>query len=785
MVSKAKGLAFSMSGQFSTKGRTLSLLQYTIKSACVAPIALFTVKDWSDDKERCLEQVKNISHGVSSWIVRSSCKREDTLISSQAGRFESICNVKDKELNSSIESVISSYGAASDDDEVLVQPMLSDVIRSGVAFSHDPNTLAPYRIVNWSEGENTTFVTSGLGGNTWQSAALSPFPPPKKFVQIIALLEELLKIFEGVPIDCEFAVTEREGAEILWLLQARPLVLLEVPQTPEEQKERLDQVFQKVSQGMSSHPLLMGRRTVYGVMPDWNPAEIIGIRPRPLALSLYRDLVTDSIWAYQRHNYGYRNLRSFPLMKHFFGLPYIDVRVSFNSFIPAGLSEKIADRLVDFYINRLLEEPSLHDKVEFEIIFSCYTLDLDIRLKQLNREGFTGHDRNEIANHLRVITNKILHPKDGLWRQDARKIEVLNIRRAVIISSHLNPLEKVYWLLEDVKRYGTLPFAGLARAGFVAVQMLKSLVAMEIFSVEDFDLFMAGLSTVGSQLAFDRANLAKHEFLIKYGHLRPGTYDITSPRYDEASESYFDWSQRQSMNSIHKPPFVPSVDQLNKVAKLLSQTGLETNPQSFFEFISSAIELRESSKFHFTRNLSDALVLLGEYGAQFDISADDLSFVKIATLKDIYINAINPKEILLNSINAGRAEYRETARISLPPLIVDPADVWSFQWQDSKPNFVTQLDVSARVISLPANNTDFEGAIVCIPNADPGYDWLFSRKIAGLITAWGGINSHMAIRAGELGLPAVIGAGEALYRQWSSAKRLHIDCAGRRVSVLI
>ena len=77
-----------------------------------------------------------------------------------------------------------------------------------------------------------------------------------------------------------------------------------------------------------------------------------------------------------------------------------------------------------------------------------------------------------------------------------------------------------------------------------------------------------------------------------------------------------------------------------------------------------------------------------------------------------------------------------------------------------------------------------EGAIVCIPNADPGFDWLFSYPIAGLITAWGGSNSHMAIRAGELGLPAVIGAGEILYRRWSEASRLRIDCAGRQVEVL-
>ena len=68
---------------------------------------------------------------------------------------------------------------------------------------------------------------------------------------------------------------------------------------------------------MKPKPYLLGEKTIYGVMPDWNPAEILGTRPKPLALSLYRELVTDSIWAYQRHNYGYKNLRSCILMPHF------------------------------------------------------------------------------------------------------------------------------------------------------------------------------------------------------------------------------------------------------------------------------------------------------------------------------------------------------------------------------------------------------------------------------------------------------------------------------------
>ena len=66
---------------------------------------------------------------------------------------------------------------------------------------------------------------------------------------------------------------------------------------------------------------LLGESTIFGVMPDWNPAEIIGRKPKPLALSLYRELVTNKIWAYQRDNYGYKNLRSFPLLKEIFTIP--------------------------------------------------------------------------------------------------------------------------------------------------------------------------------------------------------------------------------------------------------------------------------------------------------------------------------------------------------------------------------------------------------------------------------------------------------------------------------
>ncbi len=766
---------------FSTKAGTLVSLQGVLKSARIASLRTFTVANWQADRSVCLSGIAG-SLGAGPWIVRSSCGREDGATSSNAGAFLSMPNVDAAGLASAVDQVIAAYSEAHATDEVLIQPMLTQVVRSGVAFSHDPNTCAPYRVVNWLEGDDTTAVTGGMGGRIWQQAAQSSIFPPAELSGVVVLLEELLTLFGGVPVDCEFALTIEGEIEVLWLLQTRPLILCGTPESATVQAARLESIYRKVARGMQLHPFLVGRRTVYGVMPDWNPAEIVGIRPKPLALSLYRELITDAIWAYQRHNYGYRNLRSFPLMPHFFGLPYIDVRLSFNSFIPADLDEGLAGRLVDHYIDRLLAEPTLHDKVEFEIVFSCYTLDLPQRLERLAEAGFSKHERETIAHSLKNLTNRIVHPKEGLWRDDAAKIDTLNLRREELLASSADPLERIYWLLEDAKRYGTLPFAGLARAGFVAVQMLKSLVAVGVFSQSDYDAFIGGVSTVSGQLARDRATLDKATFLARYGHLRPGTYDILSPRYGETPELYFDWNQQPPAPEPVKP-FALTLPQMREIAKLLEVHGLQPDPVGLIDFMQAGIELRELSKFHFTRNLSDALALIIEVGIQYGFSREELAYSDITVFKELHVAATDPRDVLSRTIDQGRARYAETLKISLPPLITRPEDVWAFEWPKTAPNFITQKQVTAPVVGCDARER-LVGAIVCIPNADPGFDWLFAYPIAGLITAWGGANSHMAIRAGEIGLPAVIGAGEVLYRRWFAAQRLYLDCAGRRVEML-
>src|SRR6185369_14082858 len=96
-----------------------------------------------------------------------------------------------------------------------------------------------------------------------------------------------------------------------------------------------------------------------------------------------------------------------------------------NSFVPNDVPDDLAERLVNYYVDRLAAEPYLHDKVEFDIIFSCYTLDLPERVTTLLEHGFTGRDLDVLSDSLRRLTNRIIHGQNGIWRQDLEKVDLL------------------------------------------------------------------------------------------------------------------------------------------------------------------------------------------------------------------------------------------------------------------------------------------------------------------------------------------------------------------------
>ena len=71
-----------------------------------------------------------------------------------------------------------------------------------------------------------------------------------------------------------------------------------------------------------------------------------------------------------------------------------------------------------------------------------------------------------------------------------------------------------------------------------------------------------------------------------------------------------------------------------------------------------------------------------------------------------------------------------------------------------------------------------------IENADPGYDWVFTKNLSALITKYGGVASHMSIRCAEIGLPAAIGCGEILFEKLKSAHKILLDCKNKEILIL-
>ena len=766
---------------FSSKAK--NLLNLKLKKTKIPKSIFFNVKEFKENKYKIIKKIQK--NFIKKIIVRSSNNFEDSNKSSLAGNFVSVLGVNPKnkiQLINSIFKVINSYKKFySEKNEVLIQDFITGIKMSGVATSCDLKTYSSYITINFSNEDNTSAITSGKK-NYKTFVFLRKSKIEKKyylFRNIISLINQLMIIFNNEFIEIEFAINKKNT---LYLFQVRPIIKnIENNISINFANNALVKLEKKILKLQKKHHNLLGNTTAFGVMPDWNPAEIIGTKPKPLALSLYQELITDHTWSLNRKDYGFRDLTSNHLMTSFFGMPYIDVRVDFNSWIYSNLNKNLANKLVNYYLKQFKKHPQLHDKTEFEILFTCLTPSTNKKLKKLQKFGFKISEINEIKKSLKIINEKAF----GQYSRNISEIEKLKSKQDEVMKSNMYYIDKIYWLVEDCKRFGTYSFAGLARCGFIATDILNAFVEEKIFLQNEKEKLLKNIQTVASLIQVDSYKLTKNDFIKKHGHIRPNTYEITSKNYKDGYNLYFKKNKISKNYKVKK--FKLQKHQISKISKFIKINNLNINYKQLMLFIQNSISNREYAKHVFTKSIDNIFEVLKFIGKRHSIELNDLSYLKIQTILNLYYNLSfkHIKNLLVNEICENKKEFKINSFFKLPEIIYSSKDIYSFLENEKKINFIGSSVVIGKPYLIEGNQKyNLKNKIICIKNADPGYDFIFSQKIVGLITQYGGVNSHMAVRCAELSIPAAVGVGQSKFESVASSKIIRLDCETNKIDLI-
>lgn len=775
----------------STKANTLYALSKVITKSKIEKMYILPAAEYMRDKPGILSDIAG-RFGGDMIVVRSSSSKEDSFKASNAGHYKSVLGIDSgdfRQVADAVEQVLQSYrddGESIENEQVLIQRQAQDVRFGGVVFTRDIQGSRPYYLINYDDQGSTDSVTSGCGGKTlWilKNADFAAFEEPWK--SLVTAVQEIELFLNGMALDIEFAINSR--GEVI-IFQVRPLVASYKHGKDIDDWEFFERCDSIRNQYRSNVNVLDGQRMMLSDMAFWNPSEIIGTNPRELEYSLYREIITKNAWNRGIAEIGYRRLDE-ELMYRLGNKPYICLEYSFYSLIPQSVDEGLARRLVDFYCERLRADTTAHDKIEFEIAYTSYDFCTEKNSRILLEHGFSEEERRKLLDALFELTEKCICGYDEILEKDLLSLRLLKNAREPIEQaleygglSASEMLKNVLRLIEALTEYGTPQFTRQARLAFMARSFCRSLVEAGFFTGEEMDAFMKSISTVSSQFdkdfeKFSDGLMSRSEFNAKYGHLRSGTYDIRTDRYDRMSIRPVSGKRRTDGEGRNA-----SLD-CARLEKALGSIGLNIGAKDFERFLRSATEQREYFKFEFTKALSLVLELLIIVGEELDIKRKELSWLRIEDINECIKNGPETdRDRLTGLFDRRREEYILNRMVILPEVIASDRDMDMTAVSEARPNFITSKRVEGEVIVLEEEpEADLTDKIVAIPKADPGYEWIFTKGIKGFITQYGGVASHMAIRCAEFEIPAAIGCGEKIYEYVTGMSYIDLDCRNGRI----
>lgn len=444
-------------------------------------------------------------------------------------------------------------------------------------------------------------------------------------------------------------------------------------------------------------------------------------------------------------------------MELFNNVAYINVNHSLNSFLTRSLQADSCEKIIQHQLEKLKENPQLHDSIEFNISRSSYVFDTE----------------DEFA----VEYKNIISPEEiQKWHQDLIEIDSLN---KSTLEKNNETMLRAFSLLDGNFKYSkkenikfirdnmALPFTHHSRLGFVYFAQLNNLLRKDVITEAQKNSLLLSVKSISTKMKSDayQVKLGKKSlssFLDIYGHIRAGNYNLSSSNLKnnlEFTELLVHNSEPQDENiSLQKVIF-------SNIDKYFELNNIPYTASAWVEMFQTAIATRENSKFYYTKGIDG---ILNEIEEQ-NISDEEL------------FQRLNIEFSQENKINL---DLKNTL---MPDLISSSDDFYLYEEMSKDGNYIGQGTVSGKVLLLDNYSNqpyDLDNKIVVIPAADPGWDWIFNYKIKSLITQYGGPNSHMAIRCAEHNIPAILGVGENNFSMISTSQSLSIDFSNESFAIV-
>ena len=700
-----------------------------------------------------IDRLKEKSRQV-SFAVRSSALSEDSEKASFAGEFETILDVRsDDEIYRAIYTVYNSreskrvqaYSAAKgtemNHDIAIVVQILVKADVSGVLFTADPITGNRADIAgNFVYGTGEALVSGEATPYAFRfKRPKGSFDGPaeiKRFAGRLYKMAIKLEKTMGVPQDIEWAIA---GGKI-YLLQSRPITTLK------------------------------GDNLLTGEWNDsltgdylWSNANLTEATPdimTPLTWSLLRILHVDA--------QPFKVPGGYPMIGNIGGHPYVNLSVMVSLIHVFGTDiRKILQKWENVlgFIPDGIEVPLLPLRLTQVLATIPDNIRWEFKANRLYKElpEFVAANPDWCENIRKEIEN--LTSKEGISSLWIEKIQPYYLQNCWMLRAVMKKFqEPMFDLSSKLKK-----LIGLADANTLLSKLRGN----------------SSLDSLGPVIALSRlasGELSREAYLKQYGHRGPHEMEVSIPGADEDP----DWVEKQLEDFKKSPIDIDALlsNQCNEYDKALKRLK-KSYPQKFknieskLKAISYAACMREALRSEFTRTNRVVRLFALKVGKLTGIR-NDIFFLYIEEILELLSDMYN--------VSAFVEKRKETYQkyCSLPPyptLISGRFDV--LQWADNPDRRSDIFDSHSSNIQWPSdmikgfagaagivegivrrlNNMEEgnllqPGEILVTATTNIGWTPLFPRA-AAIVTDVGAPLSHAAIVARELGIPAVVGCGNA------------------------